>query len=267
MPSGARAAVVEYTVPVAPEHWQLPEETMPESTIHDDAVRLLRAILAAWAAALGRARVVRNLAVRWDGANPKVGVDPDVAVLRPAPKAADLRSLRTWLPDHHPPFLTVEVVSETNSSKDYVAAPEQYAASGTREFWLFDPLLAGPAVRGGPWRLQVWQRKKERLVRVYAGEGPFRSAALGAYAVAVEEGRKLRIADDAAGDRPWLTRAEAAVAAKEAALVAREAALAAEKAALAELAEERAALAEERAAKEAALARVAELEAKLARRR
>jgi hypothetical protein len=233
---------------------------MPESTIHDDAVRLLRAILAAWAAGIGRVRVVRNLAVRWDRANPKVGVDPDVTVLKPAPKAADLRSLRTWLPDHHPPLLAVEVVSETNPSKDYVAAPEKYAASGTRELWLFDPLLAGPAVRGGPWRLQVWQRKKERLVRVYAGDGPFRSAALGAYAVAVEEGRKLRIADDAAGSRPWLTRAEAALAAKDAALAAKEAALA-------ELAEERAALAEERAAKEAALARVAVLEAKLARRR
>ena len=66
---------------------------------------------------------------------------------------------------------------------------------------------------------------------VHAGDGPVRSPTLGAYLVPVEGGRKLRIAEEPDGTRPWLTAEES-----------------------------------ERAAKEAALARVAELEAELGRR-
>jgi hypothetical protein len=58
-----------------------------------------------------------------------------------------------------------------------------------------------------------------------------RSETIGAWLVAVDEGRKLRVADDEAATRFWLTPTEA-----------------------------------ERAAKDAALARVAELEAELGRR-
>ncbi len=82
-------------------------------------------------------------------------------------------------------------------------------------------------------------------MRTYAGAGPARSPLLGAYLFATDEGRKLRIADDAGAAQLWLTAEESERAAKES---------------------ERAAKESERAAKETALARVAELEAAIAAR-
>jgi len=255
--SGTRSSRVGVRYEVVPrvDAWELPEEPMPESLIHDQAVELLKALLSAWAARVGSTQVMRNLAVRWDPEHPNVGVDPDVSVFSPPPPrddAADVTSVRTWLEGHAPPILAVEVVSDANPRKDYVIAPDKYAASGTRELWIFDPKLAGPTAHGGPFRLQIWSRDEGGdLVRVYAGEGPARSPVLGAYLVVVDEGHKLRIADDFEATRFWLTTEEAERAAKEAERAAKEA--------------ERAAKEAERAAKEAALARVKELEARLAK--
>ena len=101
---------------------------------------------------------------------------------------------------------------------------------------IFDPKLAGPKIYGGPYRIQLWRRGPNgEFVRAYAGEGPVRSQAVGGFLVAVDEGRRLRIADDEALTSFWMTPEEAERAAKEA----------------------------ERAAKEAALAKIAELEEKL----
>jgi len=98
------------------------------------------------------------------------------------------------------------------------------------------PLLAGPAAHGGPFRVQLWQRRDDGdFIRIYAGDGPVRSPLLDAWLVVTHEGRKLRLAHDEAGTDFWLTTEEAERAAKEA----------------------------ERAAKETALARIAELEAQL----
>lgn len=242
MSQAVHRAIVQYDVARSRDGWEISEETMPESVLHDEAVELLKALLAAWAARGGGvSRVVRNLAVRWDEANPKIGVDPDVCVLSPVPPdVEDLRSVRTWLPEHSAPVLAVEVVSETNPHKDYTLAPDKYAASAVGELWIFDPLRCGPRSHGGPFRIQVWSRAPDgTFARTYAGEGPAFSPALGAWLVASDEGRKLRIASDEAATEFWSTAEEAERAAKEA----------------------------ERAAKEAALARVAELEAELARKR
>lgn len=261
----SRLVGVRYAVPArrADEAWELSEETMPESVTHDEAVELLKAILAFWARREGAAPafVARNLAVRWDEVHPRVGVDPDVAVFRPPPPgAADLGSVRTWRPGQAPPLVAVEVVSEGNPRKDYTIAPDKYAASGTGELWVFDPLLAGPAAHGGPHRLQVWSRSQDGdFVRIYAGDGPTISPALSASLVVVDEGRRLRIADDEAATRLWPTAEESERIAKEGERAGKEAALAAKEAALAA---KEAAL----AAREAALARVAELEALLAER-
>lgn len=205
---------VHYRVPRANAGWELSEETMPESVVHDHAVELLKALLVAWAARDGAAFIARNLAVRWEETKPRVGVDPDVCVLRPAPPDAnDLRSVRTWIPGHVAPILAIEVVSESNPHKDYAVAPDKYAASGCGELWIFDPLLAGPSVHGGPFLLQVWQRNAEGdFVRLYAGAGPCRSPTLDAFLVVTEEGRKLRIAEDEHATRFWSTTEEAAVA-------------------------------------------------------
>ncbi|MCL2779752.1 MAG: Uma2 family endonuclease [Polyangiaceae bacterium] len=220
---------------------------MPQSTPHDDAIDLIKAILAWWARSQPNTRVVHDLAIHWDEEHPSVGLSPDVAVLRPAPpndSNGGLRSVRTWEPGHTPPILAIEVVSETNPRKDYEIVPDKCKACGTPELCVFDPHLAGPrrgrGTRGesGPHRLQLWRHnEKGELKRVYAGEGPVYSPTLNAYFIAVDEGLKLRISDDEAGLQWWLTGEEVERKAKEA----------------------------ERVAKEAALARIAELEAQLAK--
>ena len=235
---------IHYSLPRSHASWDLVEGLTPESHLHNHVVGLLEAVLEAWVrSSNGAACVGRNLAIRWDASRPQVGVDPDVCVLCPPPPGASdhtLTSVRTWVEGNAAPLLAIEVVSETNPHKNYRIVPEKYAASGTRELVMFDPLLCGPPTQSGPYRLQVWQRGPDgTFARSYAGDGPARSAALGAHLVVLDSGRALRIADDAAGERLWLTTAEAERAEKEL----------------------------ERAAKEAALARVAELEAALAKRR
>lgn len=122
-----------------------------------------------------------------------------------------LRSVCTWKDGHPPPLFAIEVVSDTEPRKDYVIAPDKYAASGVRELVVFDPMMAGPKSHGGPFRLQVWRRDEAgAFTRVYAGDGPSYSDALGAHLVIVDEGRQLRLSEDAAGERLWLTAEEAA---------------------------------------------------------
>ncbi|MCL2725554.1 MAG: Uma2 family endonuclease [Polyangiaceae bacterium] len=225
--------------------WELSEETMPQSIVHNESTGSIEAVLSFWAHTRANTRIARDLAIRWDERNPKIGVDPDVCVLCPAPplENGDLRSVRTWIPGHEAPIFAVEVVSNTNPRKDYEMAPEKYAASGTGELCIFDPMLAGPRSHGGPYRLQLWRRGENgEFRRVYAGSGPVYSPALNGYLVPIEKGRKLRIADDEAGLHLWPTAEEAERAEKEV---------------------ERKAKEEERAAKEEALARIALLEAAL----
>ncbi len=276
MSLSARKISVDYDVPASRDDWTLSEETMPESHPHELTVELIKLILVAWVARMGLdAQVVRNLAVRWNEVRPQIGVDPDVALISPrTPEGVEVMSICLWREGHTAPRVAVEVVSTTNPNKDYNIVPDKYAASGTGELWVFDPKLAGPKANGGPFRIQLWQRNGEGVfARSYAGEGPVWSPAVGGWLFAVNEGERLRIADDEAGTAWWTTgeeteRAgrEAERAAKEAALAAEEAERLAKEAALAAVEAERAAKEAERAGKESALARVAELEAELARR-
>ena len=228
-----------------PADWTLPEVPVPESILHDNAVELLKAILLHWVASNKvDALVARNLAVRWVGREPRVGLDPDLCLVVPRPADAEaLDSLRTWVPGQATPSLAIEVVSKGHPYKDYGDAPVRYASARVGELWVFDPLLVGPRSLGGPWRLQVWTRAASgTLTRCHAGEGPVFSPTLGAWAHVVEGGTRLRVADDESGEHIWPTGVEAERTAKEAAVAA------------------------ERAARDAALARVAELEAELAKR-
>jgi Uma2 family endonuclease len=246
--SQPRLVTLRYSVAHAKADWTLREEPVPESRPHYLTATLVREILEAWAGRSGRSmQVGANLAVRWVEERPAIGVDPDVYVVEPPPPEGDqVTSLRLWQPGHAPPLLAVEVVSANHPHKDYLEAPDKYAASGTNELWIFDPELAGPHVHGGPHRLQVWCREATgAFSRVYAGPGPVRSDAVGGWLFAVDEGRRLRIADDEHGSGWWMTEAESERHARE---------------------REREAKERERDAKEAAVARVAELEAELARR-
>jgi len=243
-----RLVTLRYSVAHVRDDWTLSEDRVPEARAHLLAGTLARQILEVWADGTGRPmQVGANLAVRWVEERPAIGVDPDVYVVEPPPPEGDqVTSLRLWEPGHFPPLVALEIVSVSHPNKDYVDAPDKYAASGTRELWIFDPELVGPRVRGGPHRLQVWCRDDSgAFTRIYAGPGPVRSPAVGGWLFAVHEGRRLRIADDEQGTSWWMTATEAEREGKE---------------------REREAKEREREAKEAALARVAVLEAELARR-
>jgi len=217
--SGAVATLV-FAVTRPAVGWELYEGTMPETELHSQAVELLQSILKRWAVKSG-ARIVSRLAVRWVEEDGRIGVDPDVAVLLPPPPVENgaLESVCTWLPGHEPPLLAIEIVSKSNSMKDYAIAPAKYAASGTQELWVFDPLLCGPKHVDGPYRLQIWRRNGGgQFARVYAGAGPAHSPALDAWVVATDDGRKIRVTGDEDASDFWLTDEEAAVAQKEAAL-------------------------------------------------
>ena len=253
---------VRYEVPGFSERWRLPEQPVPESAWHDACVELLKALLVAWLARTGRAAAVyRNLAVRVRSDRRNVGFDPDLCLVEPAPaEGNELDSLLLWRPDHRTPALVIEVLSPNHPTKDYAVAPEKCAAAGVGELVVFDPKLAGPRSGGGPHLLQIWRREGQGFSRVHAGNTPGFSPLLGAWWFPLESGQRLGIAADADGGERWLTLEQAERAARDAERLAREGERLARE-------EERAATQVERAAKEAALQRIAELEAELARRR
>ncbi len=211
--SNAQKVFVAYEVPDADAGWELEEQDMPESALHDAIIDLLKHILKAW---VTRARldalVASNLALRWDERRFKVGVDPDVAVyVPPPPEGEETTSVCTWERGHEPPRIAVEVVSKSTASKDYVTAPNQYAASGATELWVFDPKRFGPRQLGGPFVLQLWRRDDSGVFRqLYRGDGPFQSPELGAWLVVTDHQTRLRIADDPEGTQLWLTAEERA---------------------------------------------------------
>nr|PZN23885.1 MAG: hypothetical protein DIU78_13120 [Pseudomonadota bacterium] len=247
--------LVQHRVQGFSESWIIPEQPVPEAAWHDRVLTLFRALLECWIARTRRNAVVfRNIAVRVRQEAPQVGFDPDLCVVQPAPPEAErLSSVRLWEPEHRAPAFVLEVVSPGHPYKDYAEVPDRCAALGIAELVVFDPLLVGPKAFGGPHRLQVWRRVDEhRFTRVAEGEGPFFSTFLNAHLVTTEGGSRLRVADDPDGARLWPTAEELERTQKEAERLAKEA--------------ERLAKEAERRQKERALARIAELEAELARR-
>jgi Uma2 family endonuclease len=219
----------------------LTDDQVPEARRHRLVTDRVTKLLLGWAERTGSpAQIGCNLAVRWDRAHPQIGLDPDVYIVEPPPPEGDgVVSLLLWQPGHYAPRLAVEVVSASLPHKDYEAAPAKYAVCGVRELWILDPELDGPRSHGGPYRIQIWRREDpDRFVQLYAGGGPAWSPEIGAWLHAVDGGLSFDLTSNEAGRELWLTPVEAERAAKEV----------------------------ERAAKEAALRRIAELEALLAQR-
>ena len=204
---------VQYSLPDSLPEWELPEVPVPESPEHDEVADHLRALLVAWLARTRQTGAVRrNLAIRWDRQNTKVGVDPDVCWLDALPPGwsdGEIDSLRLWMPGHRVPRLAIEIVSRHHPYKDYGKVQDKYAVVGVDELWVYDPRRFGPRSLGGPVLLQVWNRTPTGiLVRRHFGDEPAHSALMGAWLVP-READHLVIAEDAEGAKPWKTVADA----------------------------------------------------------
>jgi hypothetical protein len=205
---GVNATVqLRYSIGAVPDSWVLTEDKVPESTLHHDVAQRLELVLSAWAERTPRpVRIAGNLAVRWIETAPRVGIDPDVCVLEPAPPERDVTSLRLWQPGHVAPPLCFEIVSANHPHKDYREIQDRYAAMGTSELIVFDPLLVGPEALGGPVPLQKWSRKGDLFEREAFGNAPVYSTVLGAWVL--PRGERLHIADDREGTLLWRTAEE-----------------------------------------------------------
>jgi Uma2 family endonuclease len=205
-----RAAImVRYAISPHLRDWELPEGIVPESGVHDRAAHQLVLLLEEWRERTTQdVQIARNLAIRWIERLPKVGIDPDVCVLRPPPpEGTRVESLKLWRPGHQPPPLCFEIVSKNHPHKDYAEIHERYAAIGADEVVVYDPLLAGPKALGGPVSLQVWRRDPSGVLdRVYMGPGPAYCVVLDAWLLV--DGDHLAIADQPSGQDRWLTTAE-----------------------------------------------------------
>lgn len=194
------------------ERWTIGDVPVPEREWHYDATGLFQALIKHWIARTGKdAAAFCNLAIRVDRDRPQVGMDPDLAFVTPAPPdTGKLSSLRLWEPGHAVPALVLEVVSPGHPYKDYAETPDRCAALGVRELILFDPMRAGPKTFGRPSLVQIWRRTEVgAFLRVESTDGAAFSEVLGAYVIPDEASCRLRIADDDAGERPWLTAGEA----------------------------------------------------------
>lgn len=253
-----------------PADWYIEDnEDVSQDPDHQEDEFLLQSTLLAWKKRTKQDHLLIGceMACRWDPVQYKVGVDPDVYVVErpPGDKTGYIGSLKTWVDGNYPPILAIEVVSKHRPKKDYRYSPEKHDLLGTFELWVFDPHLFGYTPEQPPVLLQVFQREtNDYLVQKYAGAGPFRSDALQAWVMVIDG--DLVIANDPEGQDRWPTlEGEAQRRADEHAKRADEHAKRADE--HAKRADEHAKRADaERAEKEAALARVAELEALLARR-
>ena len=205
------------------QRWFMDLEDVPESHLHAAIIQLLMLVLGH---RFPKALVSTNLPCQTNPQDLRFGVNPDVLLVDPKPPipagAVDIDALRVWQDDYVPPKLAVEVVSKSNAVKDYRDGPARHQRIGTQELWLFDPERHGPRLEtlGGPYVLQIWQGGE----RLYAGDGPGYSPALGAWAVVTDAGLRLRMAEDRAGTQLWLTHGEAVEARASAEAKARQAA-------------------------------------------
>jgi hypothetical protein len=220
------------------------EDRVGEDILQRWIMELLRPLLQRWLSSRGvRAFVGADQFIYWRQYDAHARVAPDIYVLPGVDPHTRVRTWKLWL-DRVVPSFAFEVVSQ-DWEKDYYEVPVRYDELGVRELVVFDPEF-DEHPDGMRW--QVFRRVGRRgLMRVEATRvDRVHSKVLGCWLRAVGEARdvRVRIGVGPRGEELVPTTEEAERAAKE---------------------QERAARGQERAAKEAALARVSELEAELHR--
>lgn len=242
------------------------EEKVGEDILHRWIIEMLRPLVQRWIGQRGvRALVGADQFIYYQQHAPTLRVSPDIYVLPGLAPNTRVSSWKTWEQGVVPSFV-LEVVSK-DWEKDYIEGPQRYAAIGVSELVIFDPT---PALHPERVAWQVYRRVRGRpLTRVEVSTADrVRSRELGCLLRAVGEGNdlRLRLGTGTGGAELFPTGEEAAEAAVEAERAARLSAQASEQAE--RTAKEIALTAQQSAfaARDAALARVAELEEKLLRR-
>jgi hypothetical protein len=198
------------------------EERVGEDILQRWIVELLRPLVERWLASRGEiAFVGADQFIYYERFDSTARVAPDVYVLPGIEPDRHVPIWKIWETSVSPSF-ALEVVSR-NRRKDYEEAPERHAAAGTQELVVFDPWPTRRP-RGLGIRWQVFRRRAGKLMRVEATDADrIDSEQLGCWLRVVGEDTKqrVRLALGPAGDVLVQTTdeaLEAEVAAKEAAL-------------------------------------------------
>lgn len=215
------------------------ERKMGEHTLQRWIVELLRPLIERWFAHLGKPRFVgADQFIYYRQHDATSVVAPDVYVMPGVKPGVLVPSWKVWETGTVPSF-ALEVVSSDDPHKDYVEVQERYRDLGARELVIFDPFCDKSPDRV---RWQRWRRSEKRGFALVESTNADRlqSRALGCWLRVLGEGSeaRLRLATGPNGEELFPTADEAARADADV----------------------------ERAEKEAALRRVAELEALLAAR-
>ena len=198
-----------------------------------------------------------NLFIYYEEGNPQAVVAPDVFVVMGAPKR-DRSSYMLWQEPKAPDFV-LEITSRSTRSEDQGAKRGIYAFLGIQEYWQYDP--TGDYLVPPLYGFRLVDRNYEPIPATTLPNGTLNvhSHVLG-LDVRLEHGR-LRFHDSATGQN-LLTRQEAEHARQEAEHARQEAEHARQQAEHARQQAERR-VSQEAVARQAAEARIAELEARL----
>ncbi|WP_437529512.1 Uma2 family endonuclease [Sorangium sp. So ce726] len=185
---------------------------------HDEISRLLLSSIAQLARERGwtdhHAGTDRFFA--WVREEPLVRVSPDVYLLdhRPAPPLP--KQWQTWLPGHRPPRFALEIVA-SDWQKAYEDVPLKYCQLGCPELAIFDPLAATHRPPAGRVALQAYRRDPDgAYVRVYAGAGRVWSPALDSWLCVIGGGAEARLRLTRTGGKGELVPTQEEAAALEA---------------------------------------------------
>ena len=129
------------------------DQTLSESTAHDDVLNYFRNAAFALLADRADAMVQQNLLILFEEGNRAAAIEPDVTVALGVGRHPR-NSYKVWV-EGQPPDLVVEGLSEETWRRDVDIKPALYRDLGVREFWQIDPLgrlpapITGYRLRGG----------------------------------------------------------------------------------------------------------------------
>jgi Uma2 family endonuclease len=186
----------------APRPLHFPEhEQVPETKWHLELKTLVYQFLKL--AFADQAHIGCDQFVYWDAANPRICVAPD-AFLRFGGPDELFGSWKVW--ERGAPHVAVEIISDHDArDRNWEGKLLQYRHLGVRELVRFDP-------EAPQRKLQVWHRVEDDLVEREATADSVQSNVLPGYWLVVQDpqlGHSLRLSHDEAGQKLFLTPAEA----------------------------------------------------------